>query len=97
MRYQMMEAIYPGVSQIYTPRHSVHFCYPCISVHLPLTSPFLLSLYLRTPAIAQSSAKLSGGGGEKRIFLPQQEQSYGDLDQSLHPAGTKLQRLEFWL
>ena len=35
----------------------------------PSPSPFFL--YLRTPAIAQSSAKLSGGGGEKRIFLPQ--------------------------
>jgi hypothetical protein len=37
----------------------------------PLPSPSSSSLYLRTPAIAQSSAKVSGGGGEKRIFPPQ--------------------------
>jgi len=28
-------SIYPGVSQICTPRHSVHLRYPCISVHPP--------------------------------------------------------------
>jgi len=28
-----MLSIYSGVYQIYTPRHSVHLRYPCISVH----------------------------------------------------------------
>jgi len=67
-------SIYPGVSQIYTP---------------PSLSPSPLSLYLRTPpAVVQSisvipvspytprrlpPAKLSGGGGEKRIFPPQRQ------------------------
>jgi len=93
----MMQAIYPGVSQIYTPRHSVNLRYPFICIQLPSPSPFPSSLYLCTLAIAQSSAKLSGGGGEKRIFPPQWEQSYGHLNQSHRPAGTKLRRLEFWL
>jgi len=31
-------------------------------------------LYIRTPAIAQSSAKLSGSGGEKQIIAPQRAQ-----------------------
>jgi len=70
-RRHKIRAIYLGVSQIYTPRHSVHLHYPCISVHPPSPSPSPSSLYLRSPAIAQSCAKLSGGGGEKRIFLPQ--------------------------
>jgi hypothetical protein len=39
----------------------------------PSPSPSPSSLYLRTPAVAQSSAKLSGGGGGKRIFPPQRE------------------------
>jgi len=30
-----MLSIYPGVSQIYTPRGSFHLRYPCISVHPP--------------------------------------------------------------
>ena len=80
-RYEMMldemrcklRSIYPKVSRIYTPRRSVHLCYPCISVHPPSPSPSPSSLYLPTLAVAQSSAKLSGGGGEKRIFLPQLE------------------------
>ena len=54
-----MMSIYPGVSQIYTPRHSVHLRYPFISV----------SPYAPPPA---SPCQLSGGGGgEKRIFPPQ--------------------------
>jgi hypothetical protein len=36
----------------------------------PLPSTSTSSLHLRTPAVAQSSAKLSGGGGEKQIFPP---------------------------
>jgi hypothetical protein len=35
-----MHAINPGVSQIYTPRESIHHCYPCICVHPPWPSPF---------------------------------------------------------
>jgi len=30
-----MMSIYSGVCRIYTPRHSVHLRYPCISVQLP--------------------------------------------------------------
>jgi hypothetical protein len=33
------------------------------------------SMYLRTPAIVQSSAKLNGGGGEIQIFPPQHPDS----------------------
>jgi hypothetical protein len=40
--------------------------------HTPLLpSPSPLSLYLHTPPVVQTSAKLSGGGGEKWIFPPQ--------------------------
>ena len=31
-----MISIYYGVCRIYTPHHSIHLCYPCISIHLPL-------------------------------------------------------------
>jgi hypothetical protein len=48
-------SIYPGVSQIYTPRRPVHLRYPCISV-----SP---------PPPPASPVKLSGGG-ETQIFPP---------------------------
>jgi len=80
-----MHAVYSGVSRTYTTGYSIHVCYPvslythhcsvcfhhcCISVHPLLLSSFSWSLYHRTPAIAQSSIKLSGGGGEKRIFPP---------------------------
>jgi hypothetical protein len=41
---------------------------PCMPPS-PIPSP--LSVNPRTPAVAQFSAKLSGGGGEKRIFPPQ--------------------------
>jgi len=41
-----------------------------LNIYSPWPSPLPSSLYLRTPPIAQSSAKLSGGGDEKRIFLP---------------------------
>jgi len=68
-----MESIYTGGSQIYTPRHSVHLRYPCFLIHLPWLSVSQSSLYLCTLAVAQSSAKPSGGGGgdgEKQISLP---------------------------
>ena len=67
---------------IYRPRSllSIYSSSRCPSL-LPLNlrtptspSPSPSSLYPRTPAVAQSSAKLSGGGGcggEKWIFPPQ--------------------------
>jgi len=69
--HDKMHAIYPRVSRIYTPHHSVLLRYLCISVHPPSPSPCPSSLNLRTPAVAQSSATLRGSGGEKRIFLQQ--------------------------
>jgi len=53
----------------YTHRRPVCLHHPSISVHplSPSLSPS--SLYLRTPAIAQSSAKLNGSG--KQIVPPQ--------------------------
>ena len=30
-----MMSIYSGVCRVYTPDHSVHLCYPCISVQPP--------------------------------------------------------------
>jgi len=65
-----MQAIYPGASRMYTPRHSGDLRYLCISGHLPSPSPFPSTRYLHSAAVAQSSAKLSGGGGETRIFPP---------------------------
>jgi len=58
-----------GLANIYSLSHSqsplpLHLCTP----PSPSWSPS--SVYLHTPAIAQSSANLSGGGGETRIFLP---------------------------
>jgi hypothetical protein len=53
-----------------TRRRSVRFHHPGIAVHPPSSSPSPSSLYLRTPTIAQSSAKLSDGGGERLIFPP---------------------------
>ena len=42
-----------------------------MSPYAPSASQSPSSLYLRTPAVALSSAELSGGGAGKRIFLPQ--------------------------
>ena len=72
MRLTMRWKIHlPRVPRIYTPCRSAHLHYPCISIHP--WSPWWSqsSLYLRTPAVAQSCAKLSGGGGEIRICPPQ--------------------------
>jgi len=68
----------PGVSQTYTPCRSVNLRYSCISGHPSSPSPCPSFLYLLTPTVAQSSAKLSGGGGEKRICQPQWWYSIGD-------------------
>jgi len=69
IRWYKLVSIYSGVSRIYTPPLSPS------PLHLYLRTPPSPSpspsLYLRTPAVAQSSAKLSGGGGEKRISPPQ--------------------------
>jgi hypothetical protein len=69
--YDEMMSIYPGVSQIYTPRRSVHLRSPCISIRPHVTqsiSVIPVSLYApyRLPP-----ATVTGGGGEKRIFPPQ--------------------------
>jgi len=56
----------------YTHPRSVHLHHPCIPVHVPSPSLSPSSLFIHTPAVTQSSAKLSGGGGGgKRIFPPQ--------------------------
>jgi len=69
--------IYAGVSPTYTPHWSTHLGYPCISIRLPSSRPSSLSLCLQTPADAQFSTNLSGGGGEKWIFPPQQGRNLG--------------------
>lgn len=60
----------PGVSRIYTASRSAQLCYSCIYVCPPSPSPSPSSLYLRAPAVVQSSAKLRGSGCEKWIFPP---------------------------
>ena len=60
-----------GLLNIYSSLHSLSLSplHLCMS---PLPSPSPSYLFLRTPAIAQSSAKLSGcGGSEKWNFLPE--------------------------
>jgi len=87
-----------GPPNIYSHLHSpspllLHLCMPLSP------SSSRLSWYLRTPAVAQSSARLSGSGGEKWIFPPQRvplpkKQGYGktvitfpSLPNSWNPAG----------
>ena len=53
----------------YTCHCSVDLYHPCNSVHPPSPSPSPSSLYLRWPGIAQSSAKLSSGGGDEKWIL----------------------------
>jgi hypothetical protein len=77
IRWYEMRSIYPGVSRIYTPRRSAHLRYPCISVRLRRP------VHLHHPCISVHppslpSAKLSGGGGEKRIFPPQRYSGNGN-------------------
>jgi len=63
----------PGFLNIYSP--SLHQS-PLPLYPYTLLSPmlYLSSLGLPTPALAQSSAKLSGGVGQKRIFSPHSPQ-----------------------
>jgi len=68
--YHEMMSIYPGVSQIYTPRCSIRLRYP-VSLYAPRRLP---------------PAKLNGGGGEKRMFPPQPppSASLSSLNRRLH-------------
>jgi hypothetical protein len=57
---------------VYTWNSEVCLHRLCIFIHLmsPIQSPS--SLFLCTPAVTQSSAKLNGGGGsDEQIILPQ--------------------------
>jgi hypothetical protein len=71
----VIQATYPGVSGLYTHRHSVDLRHLCICIY-PL-SPILFpsSLCVCTPTITQSCAKLSAGSGERWIFQPHWRQS----------------------
>jgi len=77
-------SIYPGVSRIYTPPSLRPSPIPL------LPSPSPSSLYLHTPAVAQSSPKLSGGGGgEKQIFTPQRQAVGGVSYRRQAPGGLR--------
>jgi len=70
--YNEMMSIYPGVSQMYTPRCLVHLRYPCISVRPPPVAQPVSVIPVSLYAPRQlPPAKLNGGGGEKWIFPPQ--------------------------
>ena len=59
-----------GINWLYTPN-----CY----VHQWAPSMYPTSLYIRTPSVSLSSAKLSSGCGEKLIFQPQRSIWYSRL------------------
>jgi len=78
MRHKIQDAMLCYLPQGLPNIYSLLLCPSMLPLYLrlpPLPSLSPSSLHLRTPAIAQSSAKLSGGGGggggEKRIFPSQ--------------------------
>jgi len=74
--YKIQDAMQP---RIYLPQDLPNLCSMSYDSYLlllflsrpPLASPSPSSLYLHPPTVAQSSAKLGGGGGDKLILLPQ--------------------------
>ena len=83
MRYNEMrcklrcESIYPGVSQICTPRRAIHLHYPCISVHPWSLIPSPSFLYLCTPTVPQSVSIIHVSPDARRCsILCQAEQQW---------------------
>jgi hypothetical protein len=66
------EPIFPGIIRIYTPHHTAHLSYPCITARLHFTVHLPHSCISVHPPLLPS-AKLSGGGGEQWIFPPHRQ------------------------
>jgi len=80
-----MMSIYSGVCQIYTPCHSVHLRYLCISIQLlSLVEDVLDSTCLRCTWRRRSNELRDAPGGRDRASLEMQLEAELKLTQKMH-------------
>jgi len=69
--YDMTMSIYHRVSQIYTHYHSVHHCYPCISICLHISQSNTIDSGSPYASRLLPHARASAAGSKKQIFPPE--------------------------
>jgi len=98
-RNEMM-SIYSGVCRIYTPRHSVHLCYPCIFVQPPsLLEDVLYRACLRCTWRLRSNDLRNALGGRNRACLEMHLEAEVESIQKMHLEAVidRVWRSTLWL